>query len=82
MTDHHRLSAGQPGFEQATFVVADFFRPVHVAQVNFHAGDLLAEAAEGLAQFLGDVFDQGRAAADVVVGADFDLHGGFLSRQF
>jgi hypothetical protein len=43
MAHDHRLKARETGLQQATFVVATAFLAVLVAEVDFHAGDLVGD---------------------------------------
>ena len=45
MAHGHGLKTRETGLQQAAFVVAPAFMAVHVAEVDFHAGDLVGEPA-------------------------------------
>ena len=45
---NHRLPAFEAGLQQATMVVLTTLGTVLVTQMNFQAGDVLAEALEGI----------------------------------
>jgi len=47
--------------------------------VNFHAGDVFGDSAEGLLNYTGKPSGKGLPALDIVVGIDLYLHADLLS---
>ncbi|MFC3438998.1 hypothetical protein [Nocardia seriolae] len=72
--DRYRWLALGPGFEGTLLVFGTTFVAVHIGDVGFDPGEVISESVQnrsnGFGCFLGD-----RAAADVLVGEDLDLHG-------
>jgi SNF family Na+-dependent transporter len=60
----------------AALVVLAALVAVLVAEVDFHAGDLVAEPAQGLFHHRFDASGQLLAAFDAVVAIDLNVHGG------
>jgi hypothetical protein len=74
MRNRNRLVSFQSRFDQATFVCASTFPAVLIAEVHFHAGNMLGEVSEGGLHHafgpLGYLF----GSFNVGICIDLDLH--------
>jgi hypothetical protein len=79
MRDSDWLTPFKTGFHHATHgVMADFLVAVHVAQVDLHSGDVIAESAQSAFHYATDVSSQRLVTFDVVTGVYSNLHGFLL----
>ena len=77
-----KLAAFEAGFHYATHVVsADLLVAVLIAQVDFHARDVIAKQVQGTLDHAADLSGQCFSTFDVAVRIDLDLHGALLCKS-
>ena len=72
----NRLQSGQAGLYHATLVVRAGLLAVLVGETDHDAGHAVAETRQHARDRAFDLLGQLRAAVDVVVGVDLNLHNG------
>ena len=74
MIDGDGLTIGQARFHDAALVVSADLVAVLIAHVNFNAGDVFLETAEGVIQFRRGPALKRLADVDAAIGVDLNLH--------